>query len=76
MLNRAKTAFLAASVALASAGSAVAQTASGGPDVSAMTDQVDFGTVTTAILTVGGLGIGMTLAWVAVKKIRRVVSGA
>jgi hypothetical protein len=75
MLNRAKTAFLAASVALASAGSAVAQTA-GGPDVSAMTDQVDFGTVTTAILTVGGLGIGMTLAWVAVKKIRRVVSGA
>lgn len=43
------------------------------PDLTTLTASVDFSTVSDAVLAVGATGVGMLLAWVAVKYVRRVV---
>ncbi len=56
---------------------AFAQTApSVAPDVSSLSDAVDYSTVGPAILAAGALGLTIKLAMVAVKYVRRVVGGA
>ncbi|MDR6740994.1 hypothetical protein J2X56_003018 [Herbaspirillum sp. 1173] len=53
---------MAAVVTTAVAGSAMA--ASGGPDMSGLTSAVDFGTVTTAVLSIAGM---LAVVYIAVK---------
>jgi len=56
---------------------AFAQTATPvAPDVSSLSDAVDYSTVGPAILAAGALGLTIKLAMVAVKYVRRVVGGA
>lgn len=66
----------AALSALAVAGPAFAQSNSVAPDVSSLSDAVDYSTVGPAILAAGALGLTIKLAMVAVKYVRRVVGGA
>lgn len=47
-----------------------------GPDYSPLTEAVDFGTTSAAILSVGGLAIVVTLTVVGIRKIMRMVKGA
>lgn len=51
-------------------GMAMAQTATGGPDLTALTDKVDFGTVTAAVLSIAGL---LAVVYVAIKGARTVL---
>lgn len=55
---------------------AAAQAQAAGPDVTALTSAVDYSTIAPAILAVGALGIGILLAFTAVKYIRRGVRNA
>lgn len=72
-----KLSILAAGAALVAApGVAFAQTATVAPDVSSLSDAVDYSTVGPAILAAGALGLTIKLAMVAVKYVRRVVGGA
>jgi hypothetical protein len=72
-----KLSILAAGAALVAApGVALAQTATVAPDVSSLSDAVDYSTVGPAILAAGALGLTIKLAMVAVKYVRRVVGGA
>jgi hypothetical protein len=65
-----------ASAALVST-AAMAQTATPvAPDVSSLSEAVDYSTVGPAILAAGALGLTIKLAMVAVKYVRRVVGGA
>lgn len=57
---------------LAVAGSAFAA----GPDISSLTSSVDFGTVTTGVLAVGALAVGLYLAIKGAKIVIRMVKGA
>lgn len=57
---------------LAVAGSAFAA----GPDISSLTASVDFGTVTTGVLAVGALAVGLYLAIKGAKIVIRMVKGA
>lgn len=75
MKKLAALATVAASTVAATAASAQA-TGSVAPDVSSLSSAVDFSTVGPAILAAGALGIGIKLAMVAVKYVRRVVGGA
>lgn len=47
-----------------------------GPDFSALTGAIDFGTTQTAILSVGALAVGLALVVLGIRKIMRVVRGA
>lgn len=72
-----KTIALLPAVAVATAGlPALAQAAGSAPDLSALTGAVDFSSVAAAILAVGAIGIGMLLAWVSVKYVRKIVRGS
>ena len=69
--------FAFSAVALLVAGTAMADTAqAAGPDLTTLSAGVDYSTVGPAILAAGAAGIGMLLAWVAVKYVRRVVRSA
>ncbi|GAB7551167.1 hypothetical protein NRB_06640 [Novosphingobium sp. 11B] len=65
----------AALVAAAAAAPAMAQTATG-PDYSALTGAIDFGSTQTAILSVGALAVTVTLAVMGVRKVIGLVRGA
>jgi len=47
-----------------------------GPDFTALTSAVDFGTTQTAILSVGALAVGLALVVLGIRKIMRVIRGA
>lgn len=69
-----KTLALLPAIAVGTAGlPALAQAAGSAPDMSALTSAVDFSSVGAAILAVGAIGIGMLLAWVAVKYVKKIV---
>lgn len=67
-------------VAIAAASAALlgsaAQAQAAPPDLTTLSSSVDFSTVGPAILAAGALGIGIKLAMVAVKYVRRIVGGA
>lgn len=48
----------------------VAPAAAAAPDLTALIASVDVSTITAAVLTVGGLGVAIRLAWVGVKYVR------
>ncbi len=70
-------AILTASILLAaSAASAQTAPASGGLDLSSLTDQVETDQIIAAILSVGAAGVLLRLAWVAVKYVRGLTKSA
>ncbi len=66
-------ALVMASLAISAPASAAGPT---GPDFTALTSAVDFGTTQTAILSVGALAVGLALVVLGIKKIMRVIRGA
>lgn len=69
-----KFALVPAFVALATSVPALAQTATG-PDFSSLTDGVDVGTTTAALMSVGAVLIGVAVATMGIRKILRMVRG-
>lgn len=67
-------ALVAAIPAAAIASPALAQAT--GPDFSALTGAIDFGTTSTAILSVGALAIGVSLTVLGVRKVMSMIRGA
>ncbi|MGO5000234.1 hypothetical protein [Oceanisphaera sp. W20_SRM_FM3] len=56
--------------------SVMAQAAATGPDLTALTDAVDFSTVITAILAVAASLMGLYMAWKGAQFVIRAVRGA
>jgi len=44
-----------------------------GPDFTALTDAVDFGTTSDAILSVGAVAIGLTLVVLGIRKVMQMI---
>ncbi|MDE8651891.1 major capsid protein [Novosphingobium album (ex Liu et al. 2023)] len=61
---------------IASTGSALAQAAATGPDYSSLTSAISVESTVTAILSVGALVIGISLAVMGVRKVISLVRGA
>ena len=69
-----KLAIVAAAPAALLSAPAMAQAT--GPDFSALTGAIDFGTTSTAILSVGALAIGVSLTVLGVRKVMSMIRGA
>lgn len=60
----------------AAGGSVPAFAQATGPDYSSLTNAVDFGTTTTAVLAIGALAVTLALVTVGIRKILRMIRSA
>ncbi|MCC4266173.1 hypothetical protein LL240_17200 [Oceanimonas baumannii] len=75
-LSRKGLYLLGGTAGLFASASVMAQTATTGPDLTALTDAVDFTTVITAILAVAASLMGLYMAWKGAQFVIRAVRGA